>query len=235
MKNIAIIPARSGSKGLKDKNIKKLKGKPLMAYSIEAALQSGMFDCVHVSTDSEEYADIAGMYGAEVPFLRPDNLAGDRSSTWDTLRFVMEQYEKKGRQFDVVTLLQATSPLRDANDICNAIRVFEERNADAVVSVCELEHSLAICNTLKEDGSMYQFIDSNKIGARQELETYYRINGAIYIQKTEILMQKQNLYGSKSYAYIMDKQHSVDIDDETDFLYAELLLKLKNEMEKAGD
>ncbi len=96
MKNIAIIPARSGSKGLKDKNIKKLNGKPLVAYSIEAARESNLYDCIHVSTDSELYADIAIQFGAEVPFLRTNETASDTASTWDAIKFVLEEYRKQG-------------------------------------------------------------------------------------------------------------------------------------------
>ena len=100
MRNIAIIPARSGLKGLKDKNIKELNGKPLMAYTIEAALESGIFDCVHVSTDSEKYAEIGRKFGADVPFLRDVELAGDKSSTWDALRYVVQEYRKKGKNLN---------------------------------------------------------------------------------------------------------------------------------------
>jgi len=225
MGNIAIIPARSGSKGLKDKNIKELNGKPMIAYTIEAALQSKLFDCVHVSTDSTLYADIAETYGAEVPFLRDKALAGSEVSTWDALRYVIQKYKEAGREFSLVTLLQPTSPLRDASDICGAFLVFQEKDADAVVSVCQLEHSIQICNTLGENDSMYQFIDSNKIGARQKNAVYYRINGAIYIQKTHMLMEKENLYNKKSYAYIMSREHSVDVDDLLDFKMAEFLMK----------
>lgn len=225
MKKIAVIPARSGSKGLKNKNIKELNGKPMMAYTIEAALQSKMFDCVHVSTDSQLYADIAGAYGADVPFLRDKTLADAQASTWDALRYVIQKYKEAGQEFSIVTLLQPTSPLRDADDICRAFQVFQEKNADAVVSVCQMEHSIQICNTLGENDSMYQFIDSNKIGARQALSVFYRINGAIYIQKTNLLMEKENIYNENSYAYIMSKEHSVDIDDGLDFKMAEFLMK----------
>lgn len=225
MKNIAIIPARSGSKGLKDKNIKELDKKPMMAYTIEAALASEMFDCVHVSTDSGAYADIARAYGADVPFLRASELAKDHTSTWDALRYAVLQYKELGREFDLVTLLQPTSPLRGAEDIRGAMRVFQEKNADAVISVCELEHSIRICNTLGENESMYRFLDSNKVGARQAFAPYYRINGAIYIQKTQMLMNKENLYNERSYAYVMDKLHSIDIDDAFDFAVAEMALK----------
>ena len=221
VKNIAIIPARSGSKGLKDKNIKMLKGKPLLAYTVEAALNSGVFDCVHVSTDSESYAVIAREYGADVPFLRDAELASDTAGTWDTVRAVVRKYKELGKEFDNVTLLQPTSPLRDAADIQKSVSIFEEKEAESVISVCKVEHSPKICNTLGENESMEDFIDTKTIGRRQDLGTFYRINGAIYIQKMEVLMEEKNLYGPKSYAYVMDKVHSVDIDDAFDFMVAE--------------
>ena len=225
MRHIAVIPARSGSKGLKDKNVKLLNGKPLMAYSIEAALRSKQFDCIHVSTDSERYADIARKYGADVPFLREDELATDSAGTWDVLRYVIRKYETLGQTFDTVTLLQPTSPLRDEADICSAFRIFLEKEANSVISVCEAEHSPMLCNTLDQEGSMQGFIDMNKVGRRQELPDYYRLNGAIYMQCTERLMEKKDLYGERSYAYVMEKLHSVDIDDAFDFLMAEAALK----------
>ena len=159
MKHLAVITARSGSKGLKDKNIKLLEGKPLLVYSIEAARQSGKFDCIHVSTDSEKYAQIAREHGADVPFLRDAALATDTAGTWDVLRAVVQQYAAIGQQFDTITLLQPTSPLRDAADIKMAFEIFEEKNAQSVVSVCEAEHSPLLCNTLKEDQSMCGFVD----------------------------------------------------------------------------
>lgn len=225
MRNLAVILARSGSKGLKDKNIKELAGKPLLAYTVEAAIESGKYDIVHVSTDSELYADIAKKYGADVPFLRDEELAGDKSSSWDALRFVVTEYEKLGKSFDTVTLLQPTSPLRDANDIQNAFDIYESKNATAVVSVCEVDHSPLVCNTLPEDGSLYGFIDLNKVGRRQDMKPYYRINGAIYIQKTNLLMDNTSIYSEGSYAYVMDKRHSVDIDDEVDFTVAQAIIE----------
>lgn len=225
MKNLAVILARSGSKGLKDKNIKSLAGKPLMAYTIEAAIQSGKYEKVHVSTDSEKYADIARQYGADVPFLRNADLAGDKASSWDALRYVVNEYEKLGQSFDTISLLQPTSPLRDASDIINAFDIFESKNATGVVAVCEVDHSPLACNTLPEDNSLDGFIDLNKVGRRQDNGTFYRVNGAIYIQKTPLLMDSVSIYGAGSYAYVMDKRHSVDIDDEMDFLIAETLTR----------
>ena len=120
MKNLAIIPARSGSKGLKDKNIKMLSGKPLMAYTIEAAIESKMFCKVMVSTDSGNYAEIAREYGAEVPFLRSNELSGDKAGSWEVVLEVLQQYQTVGEIFDTVCLLQPTSPLRDSADIIQA-------------------------------------------------------------------------------------------------------------------
>lgn len=140
MKNLAIILARSGSKGLKDKNIKELAGKPLIAYTIEAAKASGVFSRVHVSTDSDEYAELSKTYGADVPFLRDEYLASDTASTWDAVSFVLREYEKRGQHFDTVCILQPTSPLREAEDIAEAYQMYAEKNADCVMSVCEMEH-----------------------------------------------------------------------------------------------
>lgn len=224
MNNLAIIPARSGSKGIIDKNIKDLNGKPLMAYTIEAAQDSNIFACIHVSTDSDLYADIARKFGADVPFLRIPALSTDEAGTMDAVRFVVNEYINLGRQFETVTILQPTSPLRTSEDIKCAFKIFREKNADSVVSVCETEHSPWLCNTLPDNFSLSNFIDIKKVGRRQEMKQYYRINGAIYIQTTKSLMRYGNIYGENSYAYIMDKMKSVDIDDEFDFFLAKMLL-----------
>ena len=221
MINLAIIPARSGSKGLKDKNIKLLNGKPLMAYTIEAAIQSKMFDQVMVSTDSEEYADIAKRNGAKVPFMRCSELSNDIASSWDVVRDVLDRYREAGKVFDTVALLQPTSPLRTAEDIIEGYKLMNDKSANSVIGVCEVDHSPLWMNTLPEDNSMGNFINPKVVGLpRQELEKYYRINGAIYIIKTESL---NNIYNEKCYALIMDKKRSIDIDDEYDFLFAEVL------------
>lgn len=226
MRSIAIIPARSGSKGLKDKNIKLLKDKPMLAYTIEAALASGKYDCVHVSTDSESYAEIARTYGADQPFLRKEELSTDTAGSWDVVRWTLEQYQRLGQDFDMVTLLQPTSPLRDAADIEKAFSLFQEKAAEAVVAVCEMDHSPLWSNVLPEDGCMDGFLNQAVNMGRQKLPTYYRINGAIYMLRTDLLWQENlNLYGPKTYAYVMPKERSVDIDDELDFIMAETIMK----------
>lgn len=228
MTSIAIIPARSGSKGLPDKNIKLLHDKPLLAYSIEAAEKSGLFDCIHVSTDSERYEQIAREYGADVPFLRNEELSGDTAGSWDVVRWVLRQYAARGQRFDMVTLLQPTSPLREAEDIRQAYRTFQEKSADAVVAVCEMDHSPLWSNTLPEDGSMDGFLDQVADAGRQQLPTYYRINGAIYMLRTALLAEgAPGLYREGTYAYVMPKERSVDIDDALDFAIAETILKMR--------
>ncbi|MCM1171678.1 MAG: acylneuraminate cytidylyltransferase family protein [Clostridium sp.] len=225
MKNIAIIPARAGSKGIKNKNIKLLNGKPLMAYTIEAALKSGVFDEVMVSTDSSDYRIIAKEAGASVPFLRSDKNASDTASSWDMVKEVLKGYEQMGKTFDMFCLLQPTSPLRDVEDIRNAYALFDSKAARAVVSVCELEHSIGICNTLPEDGCMGNFLSLADDTRRQEQKKYYRLNGAIYMVDINKFMQDTYIYQSDTYAYVMEQIKSVDIDTECDFLYAETCMR----------
>ena len=161
------------------KNIKQLCGKPLMAYSIEAAKESGLFSEVFVSTDSEHYADIARQYGADVPFLRSESLASDTASTDDAVIEALEKFKEHRKEFDVICILQPTSPLRTAEDIKNAYQILVEKATVSVVSVCEPDHSPLWCNTIKSDGSIAGFLSRDLGKQRQELEKYYRLNGAI--------------------------------------------------------
>jgi CMP-N,N'-diacetyllegionaminic acid synthase len=222
---IAIIPARSGSKGLPDKNIRILNGKPLIAYSIDAAREAGIFDEIFLSTDSRKYADIAVQYGANVPFLRSDELATDTASSWDCVREAIDQYHTIGKDFDIFVVLQPTSPLRTPQDIVAAVETMMLNNADAVVSVCEADHSPLWCNTLPENKSLNGFLRQEILTkTRQELPTYYRINGAVYVVRTEYFLRSENIYDCSSFAYIMPRENSVDIDTPLDFSIAEYLL-----------
>lgn len=225
MKNLAVIPARSGSKGLKDKNIRLLKGKPLLAYTIEAAKESHLFDEICVSTDSKEYAKIACEWGASVPFLRDIDLATDTASSWDVVKDTITRYKKAEKQFNTVALLQPTSPLRTAQDIIAGYNKFEEKDANAVVAVCEVDHSPLWSNTLPPDGSLTNFINYDLVETpRQKLPVYYRVNGALYIVRIEYLLSTDNIYADRTFATVMPKLHSIDIDDEMDFRIAEILM-----------
>ncbi len=228
MRNIAIIPARSGSKGLKDKNIRSLGGKPLFAYSIDAAIKSGMFDVVMVSTDSEHYAEIAREYGAEVPFLRSEKTSSDIASSWDAVAEVLANYHSMGKDFDSFMLLQPTSPLRTDANIREAYAEMEEKKANSVISLCEVDHSPLQCNVLPDSLSLDGFIRKEGKGKRrQDMEQYYRFNGAIYLTKVDFFLENHNIYREKCFAYIMNKRDSIDIDDEFDFIVAEALIKHK--------
>lgn len=224
-KTLAIIPARSGSKGLKDKNIKMMNGKPMIAYTIEAAQNSKIFEDIIISTDSEKYAEIAKKYGGSVPYLRDKKLANDNAKSSDVILDILNRVEKK---YDSFIMLQPTSPLRTEKNIIEAYKMYLEKKANSVVSVCEMEHSPLWANILNEERRMDSFlkgIDVNK--NRQELETYYRINGALYIANVEYFKKYQDFYYKDSYAYIMEKENSIDIDDELDFKIAEYLIKNK--------
>ncbi|MBR1796596.1 MAG: acylneuraminate cytidylyltransferase family protein [Clostridiales bacterium] len=233
MRNIAIIPARSGSKGLPDKNIKELAGKPLIAYSIEAAIKSQMFQTVMVSTDSEKYAEIAREYGAEVPFLRSEKTSSDTASSWDAVAEVLDNYHKLNSDYDTLMLLQPTSPLRTELNIREAYNMMDEKKACSIVSLCEMDHSPLQSNTLPESMSLDGFIRADSKGKRrQDMETYYRFNGAIYLTKVDFFTANHDIYRENCYAYIMSKRDSIDIDDEYDFAMAEAILMIKNGMQK---
>jgi CMP-N,N'-diacetyllegionaminic acid synthase len=197
-----------------------------MVYTIEAAREAGVFDEIMVSTDSEVYAKIAMTHGAKVPFFRPSELATDDASTWDVARDVIRAYEELGKKFDTVAVLQPTSPLRRAADIQAGYKTLVERDANLVVAVCEAEHSPLWSNILPEDLSLAGFLDPAVVKApRQSLKKYYRINGALYIVTTSHLMKNSDLYDHRSYAVVMPKERSVDIDDRVDFLVAESLMR----------
>ena len=225
MKYLAVIPARSGSKGLKDKNILPLGGIPLSAWTINAAKASGVFDEIHFSTDSEKYAAIAGGYGAAAPFLRDDTLATDRANSWDVVKFVIRKYRSLGREFDAVMLLQPTVPFRNAEDIRKAVGMLEAKNANAIVSVTEPEHSPFWCAELPPDGNMRIYHEKLEyITRRQDLPPQYILNGAIYLARVEYLMNARSIYENGCYAYHMPQERSVDIDTREDLELCEFLL-----------
>lgn len=227
MKSIAIIPARSGSKGIKDKNIIHVCGKPLIDYTIKAALESECFDTVMVSTDSKRYADISRACGAEVPFLRSEFTSGDTAGTWDAVREVLQNYKMLGQSFDYVAVLQPTSPLRSVEDIRGAYQMLLDDKVGNVVTVTETEHPIQWCFPLSEDNSFTDYSVSAYVQMRrQDIEKHYRENGAIYFVKADRIMESDyNLYQDNCYAYIMPRERSIDIDTEYDLKIAEYMIK----------
>jgi CMP-N,N'-diacetyllegionaminic acid synthase len=218
---LAIIPARGGSKRLPRKNILNLAGKPLIAWSIEAGLNSEYIDKVIVTSDDDEILEISRKFGADI-IKRPDELASDTATTFDAIKHTVENLKK----YDYIVLLQPTSPLRKEEHIDQAIELLKEKNADAIVSVCEMDHSPLWSNILPEDLSMKNFLREEVLNKRsQDLEKYYRINGAIYICKTEKLLENKGFFLKENiFAYIMDRNSSIDIDEEIDFKIVKALL-----------
>lgn len=219
---LAIIPARGGSKRLPRKNVLDLAGKPLVFWSIEAGLKSKYIDKVVVSSDDDEILNISIKFGADI-IKRPVEFAGDTATTFDAIKHTIENIER----YDYIVLLQPTSPLRDEKHINEAIELLQTKNADAVVSVCKMDHSPLWSNTLEKSLSMEGFLRDEVLNIRsQDLEKYYRLNGAIYICKTEKLLEEKSFFLKENiFAYKMDRESSIDIDEEIDFKLSELVLK----------
>ena len=219
---LAVIPARGGSKGIKDKNIYPINGKPLIAYSIEAGLGSKYIDAVMVSTDSSVIADKAKEYGAQVPFLRPNKLASDTSKTIDTIVDVLERYALIGEIFDVLVLLQPTSPLRKTQDIDSAIELFFKEGKKSLLSVNEASENPVLCRKLDGNRAV-PILCQNSTVRRQDFNTYYRVNGAIYINAVNEI-NKETSFNDNEIAFVMPKERGVDIDCIEDIYKAEKLL-----------
>ena len=232
MRRIAYIPARSGSKGIPKKNIRPLCGKPLMGWMIEAALKTGLFDRVMVSTDTEEFAAVARQCGAWVPFLRDPAVAKDTTPSIDTVCSDKVRLKAMGETFDTFCLLQATSPLCRAEDIAGAIALHERVKA-GVVSVARSKVRPILLRTMDAEGRMRSIVDSQAVTRRQDDPSVYELNGAIYINSwdeiTSVLKFSCNPYG-----FVMDAESSVDIDDETDFAPVEQILSNFNPGPEAG-
>lgn len=223
---LGIIPARGGSKVVPNKNIRILAGKPLIAWTIEAGLKAKTLDRIIVSTDDKKIAKISREYGAEVPFIRPKILASDSTPTLLALQHAVRYLEKKEDYSpDIIVTLQPTSPLRDETDIDKAVRRLMETGADSVVSLCETEYSPYWMKKLKKD-KVYPFVKTKKeYNRRQDLPKVYRVNGAVYVTRRDVLMKDGKVLGKDARALIMPKEKSVDIDTMLDFKLAELLIK----------
>ncbi|PIR66420.1 MAG: acylneuraminate cytidylyltransferase [Parcubacteria group bacterium CG10_big_fil_rev_8_21_14_0_10_36_14] len=226
---LAVITARGGSKGIPRKNIKELAGKPLIAYTIEAAKNSKCLDYFLVSTDDSEIAGISREYGALVPFMRPDELATDNAKSIPVIQHVVKWLqENEDRTFDYVMILQPTSPLRTAEDIDMSIEKIVETDADSVMGMKKMEDmSIAKLKVLDGDKIFPLMEDEgNKSASRQSLKNVYKRNCAIYLTRTDLIM-RGDLFGKDSRAYIMSEERSVDINAPIDFEFAEFLMQQK--------
>jgi CMP-N,N'-diacetyllegionaminic acid synthase len=225
-KILAIIPARGGSKGLPRKNIKLLNGKPLISYTIEAAKNSQFIDRIIVSTEDQEIAEVSRTYGAEIPFIRPEELAGDNASTLEVINHAVNWLKvHDGYYPDLICLLQCTSPLRRSEDIDGTIKKLLDTGRDAAVSICEAEVNPYWTNVLNGDKLEYFISEGKSILKRQDLPKVYRLNGAVYVVKTDKYVVEKTLEPDNITGYIMNTIDSVDIDDQIDFNLAEVILQ----------
>ena len=222
---LAIVPARGGSKRLPRKNLLDLNGKPLVAWSIEAGLNSKYIDNIVVTSDDADILDVAEYYGV-LSIDRPIEFSSDTATTFDAVEHAI----KNIKYHDYIVLLQPTSPLRTEWHIDKAIEFLIHKEADAVVSVCEMDHSPLWSNTLDDTLSMTGFLTKSIKNKRsQDLDSYYRINGAIYICATNKLLKEKGFFIENGiYAFKMDKETSIDIDHDIDFQLADLILKNKD-------
>jgi len=222
---LGLIPARSGSKRLPGKNTKLLLGKPLVAWTIEQALASKYLDKVIVSTDSEEIAKISRNFGAEVPFLRPKELAFDNSKSIDVVLHTLRYFEDVERYSpDIIVLLQPTSPLRTKEDIDKALEIFTMNKCVSLISVCEAPKHFLWLFEIKE-GFLKPFNSLEGYLFNDTLPRLYSPNGAIYIADTKTLETYRTFYIEKLCYYIMSYERGIDIDTEVDLIIAEALLK----------
>ena len=221
-KILGFIPARGGSKGIPHKNIVDLYGRPLISYSICAGLNSKYIDSIVVSTDDAEIADIARSYGAEVPFMRPATLSSDTSKTVDAVLHAVQSLRESGRLYDTIILLQPTQPLRTNDDIDSAVEKYMENNCISLVSVSPVDDNPLLIRSIRDD-ILCPLLNSNSTCRRQDMPMYYHINGCIYINEVSGLSPDTS-FNDNPLPFIMDKSHSVDIDEPCDLALAEYYL-----------
>jgi CMP-N,N'-diacetyllegionaminic acid synthase len=225
---IGIIPARGGSKGIPRKNIRLLAGKPLIGWTIEAALNSKVCERLLVSTDDPEIAAVAREFGADTPFLRPPSLSSDISTSVSVVEHAIDWMNDTGAEtFSHVLFLQPTSPFRTAGDIQNAVNIAKKTDA-AVVSVCEPQHHPYLFKIIREDGTLGNLIpESAQYSRRQDFPPVFTLNGAIYVISVNRLKKEKTFTPKKTVPYIMPPERSLDIDTPWDFFLAEQIMQGK--------
>lgn len=221
MSSVAIITARGGSKRIPKKNIKEFCGKPILAYSIEAALKSGAFDEVMVSTDSQEIADIAREYGASVPFMRSETNSNDISTTADVLEEVISEYEKIGKDFDTLACIYPTAPFVTGEKLSDAMNKMQESGADALVSVVKFGFPPQRAFVIRDEKVCYQYPEYERARS-QDLEKIYHDCGQFYILKKKALCQYHSLIVPNTIPYEIPEEEVQDIDTMSDWKIAEV-------------
>ncbi len=230
MRVLGIIPARGGSKGVPHKNIRELAGRPLLHYTVEAAVASRSLSRTIVSTDDENVAAVAATCGADVPFLRPPDLARDNSPTIDLVRHALEWFDARDTDFDAVCLLQPTCPFRTGGDIKGAVERFKSSCCDTLISVSPVPHKFHPdwVYTANGDGAMTLFSGAREpVTRRQDLTPAFYRNGAIYITRATTIRLHKSLYGDRIVGYETHRASVLNIDTEDDWLHAEAFLKAR--------
>ncbi|MCH5343106.1 MAG: pseudaminic acid cytidylyltransferase [Acetatifactor sp.] len=225
MKKIAIITARGGSKRIPRKNIKEFCGKPILAYSIEAAVNAGIFDAVMVSTDDEEIANVARQYGAEVPFFRSGETSGDFATTNDVLLEVLSEYEGRGERFDLGCCIYPTAPFVTAEKLTDAVKQLSESDADTLIPVVSFSYPPQRALVIKEGRLVFeypQYLDSRS----QDLEPHYHDVGQFYVFRTEAFRRNHKLMVGNILPLVVSEMEIQDIDNETDWEIAEMKYRL---------
>ena len=225
-KILAIIPAKSRSKGIPNKNVRNFCGKPLLTYSIEIAKKSGIFGRIIVDTDSEEIAETGKRFGAEVPYLRPRRLATDKAVVIDAVLLLLQRLKKDGYNPDIISLLQTTSPLRETEDILNCYKLLKKPGVDSVVTVAESHPRFYYL----EDDSRLILVnkETENIINRQQVPMGYILNGCIvYMIKTSVFLRERKFIYDETYGIVCPKWRSVDLDHIEDWVHAEILYKNK--------
>ncbi|MCP1188537.1 acylneuraminate cytidylyltransferase family protein [Priestia flexa] len=222
---LAVIPARGGSKGIPNKNIIDVNGKPLIQYTIDEAKQSKYIDRVVVSTDSEKIAEVAVTGGADVPFLRPDYLASDEAKTIDALVHVVNTIHSSSDVYDYIVLLQPTQPLRKHWHIDEAIETILEKKSTSLISVSPVKEHPILMRTIDENGGLKSLLNLSSTVRRQDFPTFYKVNGAIYINKIDSNFSVDTSLNDNLTPYIMGVEYDLDIDDFEDLKQAERKLK----------
>ncbi|MBR6147788.1 MAG: acylneuraminate cytidylyltransferase family protein [Lachnospiraceae bacterium] len=221
---LALIPARGGSKGIKDKNIYPLNGKPLINYTIETALMSSYVDSVVVTTDSQKIADVAKECGARVPFLRPDYLANDKSKTIDAVLHALDWLSDNDEKYDILVLLQPTQPLRLTEDIDDAVDVFVDNGNRGVASISLVNDHPILMRQISSNGEMTKLFAVSSTVRRQDMQEWYKINGCIYVNSV-LSIDANTSFNDNPIPYKMPVERSVDIDEISDIYLAEYYLK----------
>lgn len=224
-KILAIIPARGESKGIPNKNIIDLCGKPLINHSIEVALSCPYIDDVVISTDSKNIAAVGQNAGAWVPFLRPSALATDTSKTIDCMIYTIDELKKQDKIYDYVILLQPTQPIRLRKHLTEAIEKIIDENASSLVSVCSVTEHPILMRTIDSNGNLESLLHLNSTVRRQDFPDVYKVNGSIYINKLDDNFNQSTSLNDNLLPYIMSSKYSVDIDSVEDLNAATTLLK----------